>query len=123
VYVVWPLSALDVSPPFGDAEVFQTPVELLPVPSPLVPVTVQLCALLTLQDTLTVSPGLTSVGETCKLLFIVMTGWEQVDKPFWQKLGETQLVTFVTLHEESVYWMVLPEQEYAGAQATPWYMS
>ena len=54
VYVVCPWITFDVSPPTGE--------ERPDHESPLVPVTVQLCALLTLHEIFVVLPGLTMLG-------------------------------------------------------------
>ena len=37
-------------------------------------------------------------------------GYRQVEEPGEQNAGETQVVTFETLQEASVCWMVCPEQ-------------
>jgi len=46
----------------------------------------------------------------------VMAGYEQEEEPAWQKAGDTQLDTFDTWHNAFVYWIVWPEQVYAGVQ-------
>jgi hypothetical protein len=95
VYVVWPFITLEVSPPGGEERPVQE--------SPFEPVTVQLWALLTLQETFVVAPAFTMLGERSSALPTVIAGYKQTDEPAEQNAGATQVVTFETLQEEFVY--------------------
>ena len=48
----------------------------------------------------------------------VGAGYRHTELPAEQKAGTTQVVTFETLQVALVYWMVRPEQEYAGVHTT-----
>src|SRR3984957_7404741 len=86
--------------------------------SPLVPVTVQDCALETFQSTVVFSPDWTMLGRiwSCPVRLPeelkMIDGARQLDEPDWQYWGETQLVVFVVEQSALVRTMVLPEQEY-----------
>ena len=97
--------------------------------NPLVPVTEHDWALLRSQNSRTGYPERTRSGRTCRwplrdVPFESVNDWNviltprQVEMPGEQYCGETQVVTLLVEHDAFVYWIVLPEHEYAGVQAT-----